>query len=475
MKRITIGALIVAMLSTLTIAMQPNTAEAEHSLQLTVRNLTAQQPITPPVVVVHDANAVLLPSSAERLDGLEALAESGAQADLIAALTDRQGVKSVARFGGMIHPGEASTILQLQAETGDHISVIGMLACTNDAITVATAILSDAGTPAFGSGAVLDAGTEDNDESRDTVPCLEGEGVSDGDTADGEGSIEPHPGISGNADLGEGFGWDGAAIQLIVDEAGSLPLKPIHVGVNLHNKSNGQPITPPVVIVHDPNVDVLTYTRPTELNGIDDLSEGGVNDDLIATLTGAPGVVSVSHWDTGGPIPPRNGYRGNVSALDGTAISVVGMFACTNDAYIVATAHVMTYGDAIHETTSVATVFDSGSENNDETAATVPCLGGGEAALSEGAGENERSEHPGITGEGDLNPAIHAWRADTTAELMLTSPLDDSHVGPVAPQLPNTGGLAPAANLALLLGIIGLMVVGVGSGAAMFAVARRRN
>lgn len=453
--------------------MHPNSADAEHSLQLTVRNLTAHQPITPPVVVVHDANAVLLPSSADRLPGLEALAESGSQAELIASLMERQGVKNVSRFGGMIHPGEAATILHLEADAGDHVSVISMLACTNDAITVATAILTDAGTPAFGSGAVLDAGTEDNDESRATVPCLEGEGVSDGDSADGEGSIEAHPGISGNADLGEGFGWDGAVIQLIVSESGSLPLKPIDVGISLHNRTNGQPITPPVVIVHDPNVDVITYTRPAELDGIDDLSEGGVNDDLIATLTGAPGVVSVSQWDTGGPIHPRNGHRGNVSALDGTAISVLGMLACTNDAYIVATANVMAYGDSIRLANGVAMVFDSGAENNDETAATVPCLGGADAALSEGSGENERSEHPGITGEGDLNPAIHAWRADTTAELTLSSPFDDAHVGSVSTELPNTGGTAPASNWALLLGIIGLITLSAVSGVFLLTARRR--
>ena len=439
---------------------------------MTVRNLTAQQPITPPVVVVHDANSVLLPSAADRLPGLEALAESGAQPELIESYLERTGVKEVKRFGGIIKPGESVTILNVNAEPGDHVSVIGMLACTNDAIAVGSVVVTESGAPAFGSGIALDAGTEENDETRTTVPCLDGEGVSAGDTHDGEGTIEPHPGIEGIGDLGEGFGWRGEVLHMILDEPGNAAPEYVDVGVTLHNRTNGQPITPPVVIVHDPNVNPISYTRPDELEGIDDLSEAGNNEDLIATLTGAPGVVSVSQWDAGGPIPPRSGLRRNVGAIDGTAITVVGMFACTNDAYVVATANVWEHDGSIQETSGIAFVFDSGSENNDETAATVPCLGGPDAALSEGFGENERMEHPGITGKGDLNPAIHAWRSDTTAELTISASIDEPDVGRVPTRLPRTGGAAPVANWLMLLGFAGLMVIGAGGGVALIATRR---
>lgn len=452
--------------------MQSNPANAATAFQLTVRNVTAQQPITPPVVVVHDANTVLLPSAADRLPGLEALAESGAQPDLIESFLERTGVREVKRFGGIIKPGESATILNVNAGPGDHVSVVGMLACTNDAIAVGSIVLTESGAPAFGSGIVLDAGTEENEETRATVPCLDGEGVSAGDTHDGEGTIEPHPGIAGVGDLGEGYGWDGEVMHLVLDEPGTAAREYLDVGITLHNRTNGQPITPPVVVVHDPNVNAISYTRPAELEGIDDLSEGGVNEGLIATLTGVPGVVSVAQWDTGGPIPPRTGHRGNVGAFDGAAITVVGMFACTNDAYIVATAQVMASGGTIHDASGIASVFDSGSEDNDETAATVPCLGGEDAALSEGVGENERMEHPGITGEGDLNPAIHAWRADTTAELRIGAPIDESDVGVAPTRLPRTGGAAPAVNWMLLLGLTGVVVAGTSGGVALIAARR---
>ncbi|MYA60925.1 MAG: hypothetical protein F4X40_10335 [Chloroflexi bacterium] len=261
-------------------------------------------------------------------------------------------------------------------------------------------------------------------------------------------------------------------MQLILDEPGNAAREYVHAGIALHNRTNGQPITPPVVIVHDPNVNAISYTRPAELEGIDNLSEAGINEDLIATLAGAPGVVSVSPWDAGGPIPPRTGHRGNVVAIDGTAITVVGMFACTNDAYIVATANVLADDGLVQESSGIASVFDSGSENNDETAATVPCLGGADAGLSEGVGENERIEHPGITGVADLDPAIHAWRADATAEIRISAAFDESELGAIPTRLPRTGGAALGANWMLLLGLGGVVTLGSGWGVALVATRR---
>ena len=76
----------------------------------------------------------------------------------------------------------------IAAAPGDYISVIGMLACTNDAVAFGTAALSMYGSRlAMSSGAVFDVGTENNDETSATVPCLGGEGVSGADTDDGEG------------------------------------------------------------------------------------------------------------------------------------------------------------------------------------------------------------------------------------------------------------------------------------------------
>ena len=497
MNRIVAMTLVAVALVSAAISLEYHPLQAQSQLyQLTVRNVTDRQPISPPIVVVHQ-NARLFPKSADRLDGLEEFAESGAQPALMESLSDRTGVKSVTRFGGVIEPQSQKTIINVSAEPGDHISVIGMLLCTNDAVTVGTAILTDEASPAFGSGIVIDAGTEENDESRRNVPCLEGTGAANLDTADGEGTItSPHPGIKVVGDLGAVFGWNRTAMEFVVDTRGTLPKRAFDVGATLSNNTNGQPITPPVVVVHDKNVDVINYTRPIELNGIDRLSEGGDGTVLLDTLAAEPGVVSVTQWHTGGPIVPGDSYSGNARAFIGTNITVLGMFACTNDAYIVASAEVRGSSIQVMTESAIAAVFDSGAENNDETTDTVPCLGGDAAAFSEGNGENQRREHPGIEGNADLNLETHGWSADGTATLTthnkveitepvatpepvpteapVPEPTREPDTPPMGPDdLPDTGGSTIGAAwsiAALSLGIASAMV-----GAWLIRTANRRR
>ena len=425
MKRLIAVALFVAAYAVIVSFVEnPSASGQDTSFQLTVRNITSRQPISPPIVVVHDSNPFRLPTTAERLDGLEEFAESGSQSALMESLSRRSGVKTVARFGGVIEPQTQQTLLRVSAEPGDYVSVMAMLLCTNDAITIGTAIIPDEPGPAFASGVVWDVGTEDNDESRATVPCLDGEGVSNADAADGEGKIEPHPGIAVTGDLGAIFGWERTVMQVVVDQRGSQPRRSFDVGATLENQTNGQPITPPVIVVHDSNVDVLTYTRPRELPGIADLSESGDGTRLMSTLAARPGVVSVTQWRTGAPIAPGESYSGNARAFVGNTVTLLAMLACTNDGYIVVSAEVKGSTISVSRTSNVAKVFDSGSENNEETSATVPCLGGASAELSEGAGENGRQEHPGIAGVGDLTIALHGWSPATTAILTLHDAVD---------------------------------------------------
>ena len=490
LKRLLIGALFLVAVSATSLSMDGDSVAGQAmDFQLTVRNITERQPISPPIVVVHDVSAVLLPSTAGRLEGLEAFAESGSQPELMESLSGRSGVKDVLRFGGVLSPNSQQTLLRVSASPGDRISVLGSLQCTNDAITLGTVIVSDDGSPSFGSGAVWDAGTEDNEESRATVPCLDGDGVSNLDTADGEGSIVRHRGISGNVDLGTVFGWHHTVMEISLDQRGANPRRAFEVGATLENRTTGQPITPPVVVVHDKKVDVLEYTRPRELLGIDALSESGDGTVLLSTLSEMPGVVSVRQWQTDGPIAPGSSFSGNARAFSGNVVTVLGMFTCTNDGYIAASAEVKGASISIEGTSVVAKVFDSGSENNWETAATVPCLGGDSAGISEGTGENGRQEHPGIAGIRDLSVDLHGWTSDRTALLSLHAAVDEAPrpeptVVPVPVDTPvpepteipieepDTGGSAPTSiwvYVALVVGV-GLMV----SGRVMWRSANRR-
>ena len=165
MSRI-IAALIVATVAAAALFPTSVPAEAQDAgnLHLTVRNVTAGQPITPPIAVVHDSGASLLPQNAGTLDGLEELAEAGAQSPLAASLAGLDGVKGVFSLDPPpIPPGE-EVAASITASPGDHVSVIAMLACTNDAITIGTLVVSESG-QAMSSGRVYDAGTEDNAET----------------------------------------------------------------------------------------------------------------------------------------------------------------------------------------------------------------------------------------------------------------------------------------------------------------------
>ena len=88
-----IAAALVAMLATNLTTYHRAEAQEAGNVVLTIRNVTAGQPLTPAVVVVHDGGADLLPENAEDLAGLEELAESGQPAALAASLRDVAGVK----------------------------------------------------------------------------------------------------------------------------------------------------------------------------------------------------------------------------------------------------------------------------------------------------------------------------------------------------------------------------------------------
>ncbi|MCY4529954.1 MAG: hypothetical protein OXD46_13100, partial [Chloroflexi bacterium] len=138
-----------------------------------------------------------------------------------------------------------------------------------------------------------------------------------------------------------------------------------------------------------------------------------------------------------------------------------------------------------------AQVFDSGSEANDETAATIPCLGGAEAALSEGLGEGERSIHAGIVGNADLSKETHGWTDATTAQLTLhaaTLSVDESPEPappatddtPMVDELPEpappvTGDIAPGGVVLLAMGVGGVVLVVVGEGFILMSRRRRKE
>jgi len=196
--------------------------EDQATYRVTVTNLAYGQPLTPPLVVLHGAEATLAETGAPAGEGLQQLAENGNPQVLVDALTDADGIGAVAVgehpivSGGVPGAAELPSFASIDVSgpaSAGLVTVASMLICTNDGLSLVhgAPLPAEVGErAAFFSGA-YDAGTEINTESfADLVPpCqgvvgvtgeAEGTGASDPELAEG-GVLAEHPGIAGEADL----------------------------------------------------------------------------------------------------------------------------------------------------------------------------------------------------------------------------------------------------------------------------------
>lgn len=210
--------LVAAMLAGATGAVAQDGAQ----YRVWVFNLTPGQPLTPPVVALHNARTSLVEPGQAASEGLQQVAENGNNDPLVAALEADENVLGLATgthpvlSGGV--PGAAAqpsfASIDVTADgRANRISVVAMLICTNDGF----AKVSDARLPReVGDSRVYfadayDAGTEMNTEvfANMVPPCqplvgvtgdAEGTGMTDPSLAE-DGVVTPHPGIAGTGDL----------------------------------------------------------------------------------------------------------------------------------------------------------------------------------------------------------------------------------------------------------------------------------
>ncbi|MEM7208819.1 MAG: spondin domain-containing protein [Pseudomonadota bacterium] len=148
-------------------------AESSTSYEITVVNLTNNQPLSPVAVIAHasDFSAWAVGSAAST--GLEEMAEGGDNSTLIGAGID--GVDAVGESGaGPIPPGGSETFtIETGADTQNRITVASMFVNTNDAFvglgSVDVSGLSS-GDSITHTAPIYDAGTEANSEAAGTIP-----------------------------------------------------------------------------------------------------------------------------------------------------------------------------------------------------------------------------------------------------------------------------------------------------------------
>ncbi len=202
------------------------TIERVRVYEVTVENLTAGQPLTPTVFATHRSRGAVFRPGHEASNGIQQLAENGGVPVLVAELTSRRDIGTVAVVGDApIGPGGSATTSIIVADRYRRATLAGMLVCTNDGFAGRTLRLpkwiGDAKTV---YARAFDAGTEINTEAyADLVPPCDGmggSGMSNPALAEG-GVIHRHDGIMGGADLDPAVhGWDGPVVRITVERVG---------------------------------------------------------------------------------------------------------------------------------------------------------------------------------------------------------------------------------------------------------------
>ncbi len=222
-------ALVIATAAALALALiaTPAAGEAHVTYTVTIENLTAGQPFTPPVVVTHSSDLDIFETGQSASAEILAIAENGNNDPLVALLGGSSAVVDSTTGTAPVMPGETAT-LSVTALPGGLISTAMMLICTNDGFTG----LDSLALPASGSTTVdtnaYDAGTENNTEDfADIVPpCQSLIGVESDDEGTGEsnpalaegGVIAAHAGIQpGGTDVTTAaHGWTDPVARITV-------------------------------------------------------------------------------------------------------------------------------------------------------------------------------------------------------------------------------------------------------------------
>ena len=216
-----VNSLFVAILGLALTVLMPDTAHSEdgRSYKVTITNLTAGQPLTPPILVTHTNRTGIFSVGEPASEGIRQIAENGNGTALLQALSEDTEVHEVVTGAAPLVPahnpgntgfGSSETYTITARGNARFLSFASMLICTNDGFTGLDSIrLPNRKTTVYTRG--YDARTEANTEDfADIVPPCQGLiGVSSDDAGTGmsnpllaeDGIVIPHAGIHGGVDL----------------------------------------------------------------------------------------------------------------------------------------------------------------------------------------------------------------------------------------------------------------------------------
>ena len=216
---LTIGLTLLFGILTAGVALADGDNDKGKTYSVTITNLTKKQVLTPPVVISHTSDFSLFMIGHPAGDGLVAVAEGGNTMPLEAMLGTRDEVFDYRVAGGGIMAGQSMTIMINAKGKYRYLSLVGMLATTNDAfVAINGTRLPHARTKSL-TAVAYDAGSEFNTELCSDVPgppCAEDSGNARV-TMDAEGFVHVHNGIHGVGDLSEAnMDWHNPVARVVI-------------------------------------------------------------------------------------------------------------------------------------------------------------------------------------------------------------------------------------------------------------------
>lgn len=174
---------------------------SKQKYKVTIVNVTKGQPLTPAVIAIHGRGFNLYELGEPASPGLALLAKDGATSLLVSELKQIELVQDTAVGTGAFLPGQKA-VIEFQAAQGSSISLVSMLARTNDAFIGGKNLQLPYGNEKQIEYhlKVYDAGAEQNTELCQHIPAppCNSHNV---DTETGEGFVTDHPGLQNIGDL----------------------------------------------------------------------------------------------------------------------------------------------------------------------------------------------------------------------------------------------------------------------------------
>ena len=186
-------------LATLGLAFFASSALAQQTAnyEVTITNITPGQAFTPQLVVTHPGSGILFKLGEPASAGLEILAESGDTGPLTDSLS--AVATDIQTIGGLLLPGEQSSIVVAGTPGTGFLSLAAMLIPTNDTFMALNRIRLPVSGGIQQLVPAYDAGTEYNDQNCANIPgpqCGgEGQGSSPGPNENDEGFVHIGNGI----------------------------------------------------------------------------------------------------------------------------------------------------------------------------------------------------------------------------------------------------------------------------------------